>query len=80
MVAQQRGISQGEVMEILNVAVARRDFEPRFRVNTDMLLLDFANTWRESLAEFPPKVTDEHGQILDLTVPSNIEVAFQRVK
>jgi hypothetical protein len=80
MVAQQRGITRGEVMEILNLAVARKDFEPRFRVNTDALLPDFANIWRSSLAEFPIIVTDENGETLDLTSPANIEVAFQRVK
>jgi hypothetical protein len=67
-------------MEILNLAVARRDFEPRFRVNTDALLIDFANKWRSSLAEFPSTVTDENGAMLDLSLPANIEVAFQRVK
>jgi hypothetical protein len=80
MVAQQRGVSRSDVMEILNLAVARRDFEPRFRVNTDALLIDFANKWRSSLAEFPSTVTDENGAMLDLSLPANIEVAFQRVK
>jgi hypothetical protein len=80
MIAQQHGISRGDVVEILNVAVEKGDFEPRFRVNSDNLLVDFANTWRKSLAEFPRSVTDENGNSLDLTLPSNIEVAFQRVK
>jgi hypothetical protein len=80
IVAQQRGVSRDEIMEILNLAVAKRDFEPRFRVNSEALLMDFANTWRRTLAELPPTVTDENGETLDLTLPSNIEVAFQRVK
>ena len=80
MVAQQHGISRSDVVEILNLAVAKGDFEPRFRVNTDSLLVDFANTWRKSLVEFPRTVTDENANTLDLTLPSNIEVAFQRVK
>jgi len=80
MAAQQHGVSRREVVEILDVAVAKEDFEPRFRVNTDAILVDFANTWRRSLAEFPPTVADENGNIIDLTLPSNIEVAFQRVK
>ena len=80
MIAQHHGISRGDVVEILNLAVAKGDFEPRFRVNSDSLLVDFANTWRKSLGEFPRTVTDEEGNTLDLTLPSNIEVAFQRVK
>lgn len=80
MVAQQHGISRSDVVEILNLAVAKGDFEPRFRVNTDSLLVDFANPWRKSLVEFPQTVTDENANTLDLTLPSNIEVAFQRVK
>jgi len=80
MLAQRYGVSRSEVLEILNAAVSRGDFEPRFCVNTDTLLVDFANTWRKSLSEFPRTVSDEHGTVVDLTLPSNIEVAFQRVK
>jgi hypothetical protein len=80
MVAQQHGVPRSDVLEILNVSVSKGDFEPRFRVNTDSLLADFANTWRKTLTEFPHKVTDEQGNSIDLTLPSNIEVAFQRVK
>lgn len=80
MVAQQHGISRREVVEILDIAIAKGDFEPRFRVNTDAILVDFANKWRTSPTEFPRTVTDENGNIIDLTLPSNIEVAFQRVK
>ena len=80
MAAQQHGLSRREIVEILDVAVGKGDFEPRFRVNTDAILIDFANKWRGSPAEFPRTVTDENGNIIDLTLPSNIEVAFQRVK
>lgn len=80
MVAQQHGVSRSDVLEVLNAAVSKGDFEPRFRVNTDVLLVDFANTWRKSLSEFPRTVSDERGNEIDLTLPSNIEVAFQRVK
>lgn len=80
MVAQEHGISRQEVVELLNNAVVKGDFQPRFCVNTDALLVNFANSWRTSLAEFPHTATDENGNIFDLTNPSNIEVAFERVK
>ena len=80
MVAQHYGLSRSEVLEMLNAAVSKGEFEARFRVNTDALLVDFANTWRKSLSEFPRTVSDEHGTVVDLTLPSNIEVAFQRVR
>jgi len=80
MVAQQYGLPRADVVEILNAAVAKGNFEPRFRVNTDNLLIDFANTWRRTLGELPHSVSDEEGNLIDLTLPSNIEVAFQRVK
>ncbi|MBS1851775.1 MAG: hypothetical protein JST79_12740 [Acidobacteria bacterium] len=35
LLAQRYGVSRGEVVEILNLAVSRGDFEPRFRVNTE---------------------------------------------
>jgi hypothetical protein len=80
LLAQHHGVSQGDVLQLLNAAVAKGEFQPRFRVNTDNTLIEFANIWRPSLLEFPPKVTDDNGNVFDLTVPSNIEVAFQRVK
>jgi hypothetical protein len=80
IVAQKNRISRDEAVEILNLAVSKGDFEPRFRVNTDALLVDFANTWRTSPLQFPRKVSDEDGNIIDLTLRSNIEVAFQRVR
>jgi hypothetical protein len=80
VVAQHYGITFTDAVQILSLAVAKGDFEPRFRANTDSLLLDFSNTWRKTLAEFPTSVVAENGEILDLTKPSNIEVAFQRVR
>jgi hypothetical protein len=80
VMAQKHGLSQAEIIDILGVAVAKGDFEPRFRVNTDALLPDYSNTWRRSTSEFPSIVADEQGNQIDLSVPSNIEVAFQRVK
>jgi hypothetical protein len=80
MVAQQYGVPRSDVLEILNAAVSKGNFEPRFRVNTDNILTDFANIWRNNLSEFPKTANDEHGNIVDLTLPSNIEVAFQRVR
>jgi hypothetical protein len=80
LLAQHYGVSRIEVLEILNSAVKKGNFEPRFRVNTDALLVDFANTWRKSLSEFPRMVNDDRETVIDLTLPSNIEVAFQRVK
>lgn len=79
-IAQEHSISRSDALEILNLAVAKGKFEPRFRVNTDSLLLDFSNTWRRNLAEFPKTVTDENGLVIDLSSPSNIEVGFERVK
>jgi hypothetical protein len=69
-----------QVVEILNAAVARGSFVPRFRVNTDALLNEFANTWKSSIAELPTRVTDEHNSVIDLSIPTNIEVAFERVR
>jgi hypothetical protein len=80
VVAQTNGVRPEEVAEILNGAVARGTFIPVFRVNTDALLIDFANPWRRNVAELPEVVTDEHGTTIDLKTPANIEVAFQRVK
>ena len=80
LAAQQHAVSRHEIMEIIGLALAKGDFEPRFRVNTDYTLIDFANIWRRDLTEFPSTVVDEKGRTLDLTVPSNIEVAFQRVR
>jgi hypothetical protein len=80
MLAQQHGISQADVMEILSVALSKGDFEPRFRVNVDAVLLDFPNTWFKSPSDLPKNVTDEHGNTIDLATPSNIEVGFERVR
>ena len=78
--AQQYGVSLKDVLHIVNEAVARGDFAPRFRVNTDNLIIEFENTWRVRPSDLPPKVVDETGSLLDLTLPTNIEVGFQRLK
>ncbi|MGJ5814875.1 hypothetical protein [Paludibaculum fermentans] len=80
LIAQHHGVSQTEALKVLTSAVTKGEYQPCFRVNTDHLLMEFANTWRTSLLDFPPIVTDEYGNAIDLRVPSNIEVAFQRAK
>jgi hypothetical protein len=80
LIAQHHGVLQSDALQILNTGVAKGEFQPRFRVNTDNTLIEFANIWRPSLLDFPSTVTDDDGNVLDLKVPSNIEVAFQRVK
>lgn len=80
VIAQRCGVSQSEVVQILDIGMAKGDFEPRFRVNTTAILLNFSNVWYKSPTDLPREVTDEHGNTLDLTIPSNIEVAFQRVR
>ena len=80
LVAQAHKMPIIQVVEILNAAVARGSFVPRFRVNTDALLNEFANTWKSSIAELPTRVTDEHNSVIDLSIPTNIEVAFERVR
>jgi hypothetical protein len=49
-------------------------------VNTDALLSEFANSWKRNVAELPATVTDEHGSVINLSLPANIEVAFERVR
>jgi hypothetical protein len=78
--AQKHRLSQSEIVDILGIAVSKGEFEPRFRVNTDSLLTDYPNIWRRSTSEFPSVVTDEEGNQIDLSIPANIEVVFQRVK
>ena len=80
LVAQAHRISLTQVVEILNAAVARGSFVPLFRVNTDALLIEFANSWKRSVGDLPSTVTDEHGSIINLSIPNNIEVAFERVR
>jgi hypothetical protein len=80
LIAQHHSISQSDALQILNAAVAKGEFQPRFRINTENTLMEFSNIWRASLRDFPPAVTDDNGNVLDLKVPANIEVAFQRVK
>jgi hypothetical protein len=49
-----------------------------FRVKTDAELVEFSNDWRKELSEFPRSVTDDKGDVIDLTENANIEVAFER--
>jgi hypothetical protein len=80
VVAQTHRMPIIQVVEILNAAVARGNFVPLFRVNTDALLSEFANSWKRNVAELPATVTDEHGSVINLSLPANIEVAFERVR
>ncbi|HWA95679.1 MAG TPA: hypothetical protein VG844_13840 [Terracidiphilus sp.] len=80
LVAQENGCSTSQVMKIVNNWVIKGIFVPQFRVNTDSLLQESENSWRNKIDDLPRVVTDEHGVEIDLTIPANIEVAFRRVK
>jgi hypothetical protein len=78
-VGQKLGISLDETLKILYRAVDRKIVDILFRVKTDDTLVDFTNSWRRYLSEFPKQVTDEHGKNINLSDLKNIEVAFQRL-
>ena len=41
---------------------------------------DIDNIWRTTLEEFPRSVVDETGDVIDLSDPTNIDVAYERVR
>lgn len=75
---QKFDLTLDETLGILYKALDRGVVETLFRVKTDDVLQDFDNAWRSGLSDFPPEVTDEHGQSIDLGENKNIEVAFKR--
>lgn len=77
--SQHHGITVDEALRILMSSVHRDLVELRFRVRTDLMLDNFQNVWRHSLADFPDAVTDEDGHAIDLRDHQNLEVAFERV-
>jgi hypothetical protein len=76
--AQQFNLSANEALDILYRGVQRGVLEMLFRVKTDAELVEFSNDWRKELSEFPRSVTDDKGDVIDLTENANIEVAFER--
>lgn len=54
--------------------------EMRFRIRTDNVIENFDNIWRTTLEEFPRSVVDETGDVIDLSDPTNIDVAYERVR
>lgn len=77
--SQRHSLSIDEALRVLTSAVHRGRVELRFRVKTESLLENFQNHWRPTLVDFPPSVTDEAGNVIDLVDRRNIEVAFERV-
>ncbi len=53
--------------------------ELRFRVQTDNVLVDFANNWRASLQEVPASVDLEDGTFHDTKDRKNIDIAYERI-
>lgn len=76
---QMFNLNSDESMSLLHEAVKKGFVSMVFRVNTESVLQHFQNNWRKSLSEFPRTVTDEHGQVLDLTDGSQIEIGFERI-
>jgi hypothetical protein len=76
---QQFSLSKDEVLALVRELIAEHAIEPRFRIQTDRLIVDYENTWKEELVQLPDIVTDEDGRRISALEPSSIEVGYVRV-
>lgn len=75
-ISQKSNAALEDALAVLLDPKESHRYELRFRVKTVDQLLDFSNVWRKGLVEFPPVVTTEADEKLDLQNNENIEVGF----
>jgi hypothetical protein len=76
---QRYSLKQADSAKLLLGALKTGVVQMRFRVRTELLLEQFDNVWRATLEDFPRQVANENGEIVDLSNPENIDVAYERV-
>jgi hypothetical protein len=76
---QRFDIPEAIALKLISASIAARVLEPRFRIQTDALLMGYQNEWRPLLTDIPAAVQDEDGNEIEVSSPKNIEVSYERI-
>lgn len=72
-------VSSDQLKKELATLISNKIIEPIYRINSDEYLLDFENKWTSDLLSLSRtfEVSERPEQVIDGSIPENIEVAFR---